>query len=242
MSAEHPQNEPVRRWHHGHWPLKEGRFHLSVALFLVVLIIMFVSLPFLESFEGGKIMASILMTAVLLSAVLAIGGRSRSFVWGIILVTPAVVFQWLNHLWPDINRAYSVAPGIVFVSYIVVHLFGFIFRARKVNSEVICAGVANYLLMGLLWSFAYVLLADISPDAFAFTAGPDRTRVMQGFNCIYFSFVTLSTIGYGDIVPVSSAARMISITEATTGMFYVAILISRLVSLQTAAAARQDEE
>jgi hypothetical protein len=232
MSVTQPSPTPPTRWHEKHWPFQEGRFRFSVALFLVALITMFISFPVVEKLPNGNIVASILMTLVLSSAVLAVGGRRTTLLWGVVLVTPAIVFQWLRHLRPDIHRAFAIVPGIVFVAYIVFHLFTFILRAKKVTGEILCAGVANYLLMGLLWSFAYVLLADFVPDAFAFTAGPDATHQMQGFNCIYFSFVTLSTIGYGDIVPISPVARMLAITEATSGMFYIAILIARLVALR----------
>jgi Ion channel len=63
---------------------------------------------------------------------------------------------------------------------------------------------------------------------------------MQGFQALYFSFITLSTIGYGDIVPVSKLARMLAIVEAVTGMFYVTLLIARLVSLYSSNQARND--
>jgi hypothetical protein len=224
--------EPTPRKWHNSWPFHEGRFRYSIALFLGALIVMFLSLPFITEFAYGNVVASLLMTVVLLSAVLAVGGRRKSLIWGIILVTPAIIAQWLRHFYPSINRGFGVIPGIVFVLYIILHLFNFIFRTRKVTGEVLCASIANYLLMGLAWSFAYVLIADFIPDAFVFTVGPATAQKMEGFTSIYFSFVTLSTIGYGDIVAVSPFARMLAITEATTGMFYVAILISRLVSLQ----------
>jgi hypothetical protein len=63
---------------------------------------------------------------------------------------------------------------------------------------------------------------------------------MQGFQALYFSFITLNTIGHGDIVPVSKLARMLAIVEAVAGMFYVTLLIARLVSLYSANQARND--
>ena len=69
------------------------------------------------------------------------------------------------------------------------------------------------------------------PDAFVFSAGPPASRSMQGFTALYFSLITLATVGYGDIVPVAGVVRMLAAMEAIVGMFYVALLISRLVSL-----------
>jgi hypothetical protein len=232
MSVTQPSLTPPGKQHQRHWPFQEGRFRFSMALFLLALIVMFVSFPLVEQLDSGRVVAVTLMTVVLLSAVFAVGGRRRSLIWGVILVTPAIFAQWFRHVHPDVNQAFVVVPGIIFVAYIVVHLFAFILRAHKVTSEVLYAGVANYILMGLLWSFVYVLVADFVPDSFAFNVGPEAARNMKGFSSIYFSFVTLSTIGYGDVVPVTPIVRMLAITEAPSGMFYVAILIARLVALQ----------
>jgi voltage-gated potassium channel len=68
---------------------------------------------------------------------------------------------------------------------------------------VLCAGVTVYLMLGLLWGLAYALIAVLVPNSFVFNAGPAVDHRMGGFEALYFSFITLSTIGYGDIVPVS---------------------------------------
>jgi len=242
MPAMQPQPVPVRRWRQRLLPFQEGRFRFSVAQFLVALILLFVSFPFYERLHYGMVIASVLMTVVLASAVLAIGGRRRTLMWGILLVVPAIAAQWVRHMMPELHQAYSVVPGGIFVIYVIMQLFSFILRAQKVTSEVLYAAVANYMLIGLLWSFIYRLIADFNPAAFSFSAASAPDSHMMGFNCIYFSFVTLSTIGYGDVVPVSPVARMLSVTEATTGMFYIAILVARLVALHASAAQGTDQK
>ncbi len=67
--------------------------------------------------------------------------------------------------------------------------------------------------------------------AFAFNTNTGTKETMEGFNAFYFSFITLSTVGYGDITPVSKVARMLAAMEAMTGLFYMAVLIARLVAL-----------
>ena len=99
------------------------------------------------------------------------------------------------------------------------------------NTEVLCASISAYLLLGLLWTLGYWLIAELIPDAFAFNASTVADRSMKGLNGLYFSFITLSTVGYGDITPVSKVARMLAAAEATTGLLYVAVLIARLVAL-----------
>src|SRR5208337_1941177 len=86
---------------------------------------------------------------------------------------------------------------------------------------------------GLVWTLAYSLvaaLADSKHPAFAFNAGP-AGQSMDGFTAYYFSFITLTTVGYGDITPVTNGARALAAMEAMTGTLYVAVLISRLVAL-----------
>jgi hypothetical protein len=85
-------------------------------------------------------------------------------------------------------------------------------------------------MLGLLWTVAYWLVDQLTPGAFAFNGNAERQSI-RGFNAFYFSFVTLSTVGYGDITPVSKVARMLAAMEAITGLLYVAVLIARLVAL-----------
>jgi len=119
----------------------------------------------------------------------------------------------------------------VVVVFVVVNLLRFILRVPSVTMEVLCASISAYLLFGLMWMMAYWLVDQLTPGgAFSFNTNA-RTRSMDGFNAFYFSFITLSTVGYRDITPVSRIARWLAALEAMTGLLYVAILIARLVSL-----------
>lgn len=204
----------------------------SAIEFLFALVLWLVSSPFVWSLEYGQLIETALATLVLLSAVLAVGARRRTLVAALLLVIPAVVTKWLNHWRPDLvpPEIFSAA-GVAFVAFVTVHLLGFVLRAPRVSTEVLCAGVSIYLLLGVLWAFAYMLVAQVVPGAFVFTVGPESDRVMHGLKGMYFSFVTLSTLGYGDIIPTSNTTRMLATAEATTGMFYMTVLIARLVSL-----------
>jgi hypothetical protein len=101
-----------------------------------------------------------------------------------------------------------------------------------VDANVLCAGISGFLITGLAWAPAYLAVARLNPAAFNLPVPPGGgTAVMDSFSAFYFSFITLCTVGYGDIAPVSKVARMLALLEAITGLFYMAVLISRLVSL-----------
>ena len=105
--------------------------------------------------------------------------------------------------------------------------------APSVNEEVLYAAVAAYLLIAVAWSFLFRLLSHFDPNAFAFTVPEATGNEMQGFTAMYYSVGSLSSVSFGDIMPVSNAARMLVLLEAVVGLFYMTIMIARLVSLYT---------
>ena len=219
---------------------KERFRRFSAVQLLMAIVLWIVATPFIDSLPYGDLIGAALLTLVLLSAVLVVGTNRRERVIAVVLVIPAIAGKWVNHLWPDaMPTAFFLIAGMLFVAFVVVTLFHFILTAPQINSEVLCAAASNYLMIGILWTFAYLLLADLQPDSFVFPVGLASQRLMDSFSALYFSFVTLSTLGFGDIVPVSKVARMLSIVEAMTGMFYVTFLIARLVALYSAEGIRK---
>jgi hypothetical protein len=213
-------------------PRREGVYRYSVAYFLAALVALLLTVPLVDEFIAGELVESVLITVVLLSAVVAVGGRRRSLIAGLALVAPAVVAKWINHLWPHlIPPAVSQVTAVVFLAFVTFRLGHFILTAPRVDSEVLCAAISVYLIFGLMWGFLYVLVAGINPKAFAFTVSPDANPGMARFPALYFSFITLTTVGYGDIVPLSKAARVLAAAEAIAGVFFPAIVIARLVAL-----------
>ena len=199
---------------------------------LVALGLLFFAFPFVEEVKGGDIIVSLLFSLVLISAVLAVASRRRTLVVALFLLIPAIVGRWINHFRPHlVPPAVFLIAGLVLVAFVVVNLLRFVLRAPSVNTEVLCASISAYLMLGLMWTMAYWLVDQLTPGgAFSFNTNAGR-QSMNGFNALYFSFVTLSTVGYGDITPVSKVARMLAAMEAITGLLYMAILIARLVAL-----------
>jgi len=100
--------------------------------------------------------------------------------------------------------------------------------AGKVTSNNIVGSICIFLLLGLIWVMLYLLLAEFTPNAFA---GLEQRSWQENFpDFIYFSFVTLTTLGFGDLLPISPLARFLVYVEAIVGVFYMAIVVSSLVS------------
>jgi hypothetical protein len=224
-------------------PSRIGNFRTSVAQFLCVLILMLIASPFVNQLEYGPAIDAALITLLLVAGVLAVGRSHKTLVLAVALMVPAVVTRWLSHFRPELlPPAVHNAAALVFVAFVEYQLLLFIFRAPRVNSEVLCAGVSGYLLLGIIWMSAYLVVSRLSPvnlahpelNPFAFTAGATTPHTLSQFEAYYFSFITLTTVGYGDIVPLSSGARTLAMVEAMTGTLYMAVLISRLVALHTA--------
>ena len=213
--------------------LKRLRFRrFSTVQLLIELVVLLISAPFVEELEGGHLILSALFSLVLLAAVFAVGDRKKSLVIALVLGFPAITARWINHFRPDlVHPVVFLVFALLLLAFVIGHLLHFILRAPVVTLEVLCASIATYLMLGLMWTVAYWLVDQVTPGG-AFSFNTNRgAQSMNGFTGFYFSFITLSTVGYGDITPVSRAARWLAAMEAMTGLLYVAVLIARLVSL-----------
>jgi len=215
--------------------LKPVRRRFSAVQLLIALALFFIWAPFVEEIKGGDLIVSVLFSLVLIAGILAVAERKRALVIAIVLAIPAIAGRWINHFRPDlIAPPVFLVGGLVLITFVVANLLRFVLRAPSVTAEVLCASISAYLMLGLMWTLAYWLVDRLTPGgAFSFNTNAG-TRSMNGFTGFYFSFVTLSTVGYGDITPVSRIARWLAAMEAMTGLLYVAVLIARLVSLYSA--------
>src|ERR1035437_4461057 len=133
-------------------PRRIGLHRYSVAQFLIALVVVFIGIPFVEQFDKDKHIDAILMTLMLVSGVLAVGGGRRTLISGVILVLPALTGKWINQYLPEqASVEFFYVTGLVFLIFLIWEFLHFILRAPRVNSEVICAGLSIYLLLGLMW-------------------------------------------------------------------------------------------
>lgn len=163
---------------------------------------------------------------------------------GWILAIPAVAER--------IAIAFVQAPSVIitglafwllFFVYITWNELRAVLRQKEVTAETISMSISIYLLLGLTWAVFYIVLYYVQPHAFSFagSAGSASTSEQEAFPIlVYFSLTTLSTIGFGDITPLTLQARYAAVAEGITGLFYLAILVARLVGLYMSRAAGRD--
>jgi hypothetical protein len=178
-----------------------------------------------------------LMVALLTGSVLSVS-KSRAWVlFALLFGVPAVVL-WLVGAVPDEIAVLRELFLAAFLSYVIWVMLQAIFDSRQVTTNTVCASLCIYLLLGLVWALAYSVNDILDPTAFRYTPGGEHPLVMRVGRAdnaaLYFSFVTLATLGYGDIVPTSPISRMLASIEAITGQLYLAVLVARLVGMHIA--------
>jgi len=141
----------------------------------------------------------------------------------------SLIIILINILFFDNNQSVSqYFLKILIVSITIVELFKEIFKTKIIDSHIISSAISIYVLIGIFWYLLFMFLLMIDPDSFDIR---NFNPEMVSIDMIYFSFTTLTTLGYGDIIPVSYTAKMWSITEAMMGVMFLAVMISRVVSL-----------
>ena len=156
--------------------------------------------------------------------------RTLVFTWGFL----TFVLLWAKHFFPHQTLIFVTnALGLFYLLLLTSLILGQALREGPTTSHRIMGAVAAYLLIGMIWSVAYYLVALWMPGAFSIH-GPSASGDAESLQSqlFYFSFVTLTSIGYGDIAAVHPIVRMLVILEGVVGQLFPAILIARLVSLQ----------
>lgn len=211
---------------------RKGLFRFSGQTLLGSLIFLFIAYPFVDEVKWGQPGASLLFTFILLASLLAVGGRRGVLIAGLVIFAPALAIRWLHHM-PFLGKQDPIPllSMSLAIGFTAIQLLRFILRAKRVDSEVLCSAISVYLLMALFWAHLYLLVDNLDPGSFSSGQWEPSGAPLSIFDSIYFSLSTLTTASYGDIAPLSRYARALTSLEAVGGVLYMAVLISRLVSL-----------
>ena len=204
--------------------------HSRRSVWLLILILVFLILnPLLEKDQMGEAVLLFSMYATLISATRALSERTRVRWPATLLAVSSMLAMTVAHFFPY-RPLWIVNWAIlaVFFGFISVGLFSYLGRPGAVTDDRIFVSVSLYLLLGMLWFSLYNLLEAVHPGSFALQSAP-LSSLPRG-TLIYLSLATLTTLGYGDIVPVTPIARMVAAIEAVAGVLYIAITVARLVA------------
>lgn len=202
------------------------RFRYRTSVLLVALLVLLVVHPILrESGRDGQGFAWVLVL-VLLSGVYAVSRTRTSIVVGVVLAVPAIVAMLtVEESGQLVGTPLETLAMLVFFLFVNGNLARYVLRRGDVDLDRLAGAGSVYLLIAVCWSFMYQFLELVAPGSFQ---TPSEIITWNDFQ--YFSFTTITTLGYGDIVPSTPVARMLSTTEAVAGTFYMATLVARLAS------------
>ena len=211
------------------------------AALLVVLLLMIVVSPSIPEGNSG-VLFELVFDSVLIAGVYSVGpGRHR---WPFLLltvVTLAVRWGELLSGGPQLDVG-ALLITVLWLVYAVSIIIGHLFRRRDVTVDTILGSIVTYLLAAIAFTFAFEIVELLQPGSFS--GIPDQARSHRselGSSMLYFSFVCITTMGYGDIVPVSDIARPLAVLEGVFGQLYLAVMIARLVGLHIASSHKQED-
>jgi hypothetical protein len=203
----------------------------------VSLVALLVAFPFLEDLARPRPLLLIVpLAAVFVAGVLVADAGSRAVRGALTLAAIQVALSGLTLVqekaatdWMAV--ALALAATMVLILFSTYCLLGYVLRARTITHDQIYAGVCMYVMLGFAFGTLFYLINMLDPKSFA--ANVELLARGDKPDLLYFSFVTLATLGYGDITPRTNIARSLAIVESLAGMLYIAIFMARLVSMRT---------
>jgi hypothetical protein len=205
--------------------LDKGRF-----LFLLIALILTIAVgPLLGNFIALRMLMTIFVTAVFIAAIYTVSEAKHQGLIALLLAVPMVVSIWAD-LFGQLPGLVVVgnAFGILFIGYTLVLILSFIVRQKEITRDTIYAGIVGYLLIGVMWALAFLLLDELQPGSFKI---PEEHQAEPRYLFYYHSFVTLTTLGYGDVTPLTAQASSLCLLEALIGQLYLTVLIAMLVGV-----------
>lgn len=233
--------------------VRKKYFFLMITIVLIVCVF-----PFAHGTPAGTVSLQVLFLVMILAAILAAKRSGRDLAIALGLGLPALVSRVIVFFDPALPFWLEILLGLVtlvFFIWVVVVLIMDIFARGEVTGDKICGAICVYFLIGITWAILYGLLELAQPGSFALPqdlddATPGKPVVVRlqpgehhrphifttskGAHLIYLSFITLTSTGYGDLIPVTHAGRTFSWLEAVVGQLYLAILVARLVGMHMA--------
>ncbi len=215
--------------------ISEYFFKHRIVLLLITILCFIIGGPFVDEIFRSEFIPDLLLTIAFIFAIYAISLEKKYIYIGLLLAGPMFTSIWISYLVKSLEF-YVIGElfGALFVGFVISLMVKFIFQEKEVTKEVIYAAVVVYLLIGIMWSFFYFMLDYFYPESFSFPEIPSPTL----YRYLYFSYVTLTTLGYGDVAPLTNKGGSLVILEAIVGQIYLVVIVAWLVGMHVSRKSR----
>ena len=202
------------------------RFLILMGLMMALLVLG----PILEQFVTIRKLIDVFLTAIALAMLYTITSKKRVFYFGWILAIIMLLSLWLKYFISyEVFATASMIVGALFTLLVTSQTLQFIMRSKTVTPEVVYAAMLVYFLLAQLWALVYTFLDLIDPASFSLPGGQGDFLLFE-----YYSFVTLTTLGFGDITPLTKVAKAFSVLEAVVGQLYLVVVVAWFVGMLVA--------
>ncbi|MGD9018632.1 MAG: potassium channel family protein [Desulfuromonadales bacterium] len=207
-----------------------GRYGSLLACLLFMMILQ----PTIDT-QIGKFILEVFFIAVLLAGLRAIQVDKGLLRFEVVLLVVSLACGAAGSLMDhELLFLLGLAGRALFLILVALSILLDLFRGSEVTGDKLAGAVCVYLLIALIWGYAFLITEFVTPESFSFTQGNERLQLWvsrEFFPFFYFSMVTMTTVGYGDMAPVTTVAQTLATTEALVGQVYLTILVARLVGM-----------
>ena len=210
-------------------PFTRWCFKRRFLALLLLILAMLIIVPLADEFVRLRMLMDIFWSAIFIAVIYAVSQKKHHILVGVLLALPM-----LGSIWSRYFVQYSALEavgglcGAVFFIFAIIQILIFVYTQKEVTRDLIAGAAIVYLLMALAWSFIFGVVESLDPGSFSI---PDIEGISTSRSFLYLSFVTITTLGYGDITPVTSLARSLCILEAVIGQLYLVVQVAWLVGV-----------
>ena len=210
-------------------PFTRWCFKRRFLALLLLILAMLIIVPLADEFVRLRMLMDIFWSAIFIAVIYAVSQKKHHILVGVLLALPM-----LGSIWSRYFVQYSALEavgglcGAAFFIFAIIQILIFVYSQKEVTRDLIAGAAIVYLLMALAWSFLFGVLESLHPGSFSF---PEIQTISTNRNFLFFSFVALTTLGYGDVTPVTNLARSLCILEAVIGQLYLVVQVAWLVGV-----------
>lgn len=198
------------------------------------MVLLLVLHPFLGEGLWPSIFLKLLVSLVCSAGVYAVSSSRRNLVIATLIGLPWLVLAWFQVLVPPTSRIMACVPTAflgAFYLFTALVIFKFVLSSARAGQNALFGAMSVYLLVGATFAMVYTVIETLVPGSFYMDTVVNPDGVLGTLDFIYLSFTTLTSLGYGDICPVTPQARMLTVFEAIVGVMYLAVIIGRFVGI-----------